>query len=151
MIFKNKILKSLYGKNELIKISDDFFPVDNLLGEGKKGVLIVIRGSDSREEEIGLLTKIFKAVGIKTEVDAFILKVKLKTRLSVSEMRGKVEFNQIFFFGVHPKVLGFNLTCPKYRPIDWSGFRILTADRLAEIGTDEKLKRQLWNALKNWQ
>lgn len=151
MLIRNKVLNSLYQENELIKVFDNISSVEDFSGAGKKGFLILVSETEATPENIEFLTKIFKAMGVNLKTDAFIFKANPAQPIIVSKIRQTVDFSQIFFFGLDPKSFGFNLAWRKYSPVEWSDYKMLAADGLTKISSDDKLKRMLWGVLKDWK
>ena len=148
MNLTNLISNTDFFEGEIISIKDHEKHLADIKGGGGKGMLIIIFRKE--EEQMPFLEKVFSAIKMDLKKDMFLLKLDVDAQFQLVELQKKSPFREIIFFGFDPKQVGLNLNLAKYSSVLFNELKIMKADGLEAIAGNEKLKRELWNALKTW-
>ncbi len=139
----------MFSDKELILKPDEKSLKIKVSGEGKKGIFLYVTHESEIESLILFLSKILEALKIDLEKDTYLSILKPEDNLSFFQTFRKPK--HIFLFGTKPNQLGLNVNFNPYRVVQVNGVKVLKSDTLSSIQKDEKLKRLLWNCLKEWQ
>ena len=139
----------MFSDKELILMADEKNANLKVSGLGKKGIFLFVANENEMESLISFLSKILEALKINLEEDTTLTILKPNDNLSF--FQNHYDSKHLFLFGVKPKQLGLNINLSNYRLIQLSGVKVLKSDPLSSIQKDEKLKRLLWNCLKEWE
>jgi len=122
--------------------------LQSTIGRNQKHILVVYREDKGKEELKQLLEKILTAAKFNVAEDVLLLNLPSKESFSFTALKGKVEIKEVLLFGVDPKLLGLNFDQAYYQPFEHLNCRYLFADDLSKISTNQQLKGNLWNCLK---
>ena len=122
-----------------------------LKGNNQKKILVVINTdlNPILSHQDHLLAKILKAIQIDFPNDIHLLSLMNGRNVSLTSLINQREINSILLFGVVPQQVSFQISLPKYQPIQIQGIPILYADGLDEIEKNQGLKKHLWTCLQN--
>lgn len=124
--------------------------VINMLGENKKGVLILVNYNEVvflPEDELNFLIGILSACKLSMQ-DAGIVNIDKNNSLTYETLENEITCNQIFMFGVSPQAIQLPLTFPFYQIQQYNNHTYLAAPDLTALLNDKVEKGKLWNSLK---
>ena len=139
----------MFSDKELILIADDKNADLKVSGAGEKGIFLFVAYENEMESLISFLSKILEALKIDLEKDTCL--TILKPNDNFSFFQNHQEAKHLFLFGVNPSQIGLNINLGNYKLIHLNKLKVLKSDALSSIQKDEKLKRILWNCLKEWE
>lgn len=144
MISTNEILNSDIFDYKVIPVADNI--KNALQGEGEKKVLIACSDQQTKELE-DFLEKIFQAVHIIIEKDAWVLPIPEGQVFWLNALVREFAIQKVLLFGIKPEAASLSFEAPLYQPVELSGVTYLLADEISEIHSRQELKRQLWSGL----
>jgi hypothetical protein len=119
----------------------DLKPINSAF-EKAKDVLIIMKMSDSSEQNMVFLSKILAALKLEIN-DCDILRIENAT------MVGKMlrDYKKVLVFGIYPDILGLNIEISPYRVFYLEDSSILFAHGLQKLISEVELKNTLWKCL----
>lgn len=121
---------------------------DMFLGEGSGGHLIVSLKDEHTNNNHTFLKKVFQAVNLNISTDSYLLELEVNQKIALGPVLRHKGINSIIVFGLATENLGMHLQLQRYQIASLETQKILLADDLHTIQSSEKLKRALWNNLK---
>lgn len=123
-----------------------------LLGNNKKGVLIVFRAQGWNQELRNFLEKILRAVQLNFEEDIHYLNITNHPSISFFQLNQNKAYRHVIAFGLAPKELGLNIESRLYQPILLSDIQWLFAHNIQDIFEErqqgkKQMAAALWKAL----
>jgi DNA polymerase III psi subunit len=122
---------------------------DKFMGEGRGGHLIVYENSTSSDNNHDFLKKVLQAVKLNISTDCYVLAVAENEKIALGPVLRQKEIKNVLIFGLGPEQVGMHVQLQRYQIATLETQKILLADDLSKIQTDEKLKRALWNGLQD--
>ena len=122
-----------------------------LKGNNQKKILVVVNTNLDQllSEQDHLLAKILTAIKIDFPEDIHLLSLTAGKNISLTSLINSGEVQSILMFGITPSQISFQITLPKYQPIQLQGIKLLCADSLEEIEKTQTLKKNLWTCLQH--
>lgn len=102
---------------------------------------------EKKEEILKFLKSIFNAIGLDLK-DTLILEENFVMYNHIGIISKYIQLKNILVFGVNTTQIGLKFALPKYEFFKISSYNLLIADPLEEIELNVKLKKLLWQALK---
>ena len=124
------------------------FDKSQFKGKNLQKTLLFLGKNSQSEKQIQFLEKIISAIKFDLLEDTLIYNINQDQPVGFNTICQNYEIEKVIFFDVTPQSLGLHLQIPKYQPTNWSNFKLLYADSLSKISIDQRLKGNLWNALK---
>ena len=133
------------------EINGDTQPVKkyNLLGENKKGLIIVVALPEKEFRALPqheFLSKVLASIRHTPEDVAFI-NLASKEKLDTYKLSKETTVNQLLAFGPGLLDLDVNSKISLYKPASIGATPLLIADVLGDIENDVNKKKLLWNGL----
>ena len=132
-----------------IPATTSFKPI-NILGQNKKGVLILVNYNETvflPEDELNFLIGILSACKLTME-DAGIINMAKHKQLNYQALEKEISCSNLLMFGVMPKAIELPLDFPYYQLQKYNNHTYLSAPALAALMNDKTEKGKLWTSLK---
>lgn len=133
-------------KSKIYNIIDAPSPTQ-IRGNGKKGLLIVIKQEDI-DIHMQTLQGLTKAIhhDLAEDVTTVILQ---QSPVDLSTLIATGTHKMIICIGVDPADISLHITAKKYFPYQMEKFRILISDSLSVMNADKTKKMAFWQNLQN--
>jgi len=125
-------------------------PAFNMLGQNKKGVIILVHYDAAAflpENELNFLIGILSACQLTLE-DAGIINMAKITAFNYYFFEKEIVAEKIILFGVAPAKIELPLSFPPYQVQAYNNLTYLAAPALIVLMQDKAEKLKLWNCLK---
>lgn len=133
-------------KNTIYRILEPNSPPE-ITGNGKKGLLIIIKATD-KQENIATLQGLVKAIKFDIEEDVTIVSCVDKTT-SINSILTSKDYNTLILIGITPDQVGFSLNAKKYFFYKMERFSLLLTDSLGDMNGDKSKKMAFWKNLQS--
>ena len=130
---------------DLYPLNDNLDDANTIYNNDARQTLIVIRNTD--EQHLEFLSKILSAIKYDMTQDVVLIAINPDAAIHLTQLTKTYDVFNILLFGIQPKDIGLNGQIPNYYPISINEKRILVADALAKISTNQSKKKDLWTAL----
>ena len=121
------------------------FPVET----DQPRLVVLLEASENKEQLVSLLMKILEAGGFNPRIDSTICILDPQKPITLKMINDRFHAPHILSFGLHENCLKTQFNKLKYLWLRFTGFSIVFSDELSIIHSDERLKMQLWTALKS--
>jgi len=136
----------MFEKDEVFIIPENEMQGKYLLGEGRKGLVLVVDANHFDVQEEDTLRKLVGAIGFDYTRDIYLWKWHRKHDCSIGLM--KTVYNDVLMFGVTPDQVGMYVDYRAYTVHLFEQCRLLVSDSIHEINNQPAKKQALWNILK---
>lgn len=116
----------------------------DLLGEGNKHVLVVIKKIESQEK---ILADLIKAIKLDPIKDIFKLIINTESDISISAIIDEFSISKVLTFGVSAKELGYNINQSFYHIYNFENHKLLLSESIDVLQSDKNKKIILWQSL----
>jgi len=116
-----------------------------IIGNGKKGVIIVIHATD-KNENLSTLQGLVQAIKLDIQEDVTIVSC-VGERTDINSILSKKDYNTVILIGVTPEQVGFSLNAKKYFFYKMERFTLLLTDSLQVMNSDKSKKMAFWKNL----
>lgn len=128
---------------------DDFDKFElRISGKNQKNCLVIVSGAGFNEENHAFLAKIFSAVQFDLENDIMLYTWDQTDKTSLVQIMARLPFSTCILFGISPLTLGLKMQIEPWKIIQLSTFSLLYCEPLSKIATDQVMKKNLWENLK---
>lgn len=150
------VLEQLFNKSLIAveiqqpALADATLKPVNMLGENKKGILILVNYNETvflPEDELNFLIGILTACKLTME-DVGIVNLAKSKQLNYQSIQKEIPCNILLMFGVLPKAIEMPLDFPYYQLQKYNQHTHLSAPALAALINDKTEKGKLWASLK---
>ncbi len=135
------------NKNTVYSIPEFDSRANNLMGEGKRGLLCITESDTFGADEEMTLKKLISAIKYDFDKDIFFLKLYKGHSFSVGTI--PVQYKDIIAFGITPDQLGLNIDYKWYELLKFDNSRILLSESIRDLNTFPQKKQQLWVKLQH--
>jgi hypothetical protein len=124
----------------LIPETGTFLP--EILGEGKKQLIVAVDKMDYGTDENQTLQKMIQAIKFEFPEDITLIKMDEKHHISISSILPK--YNDLIIFGLDPFSLGITVDYVKYEIMHFDQSRMMVCDSISTINKTQAIKAKLW-------
>jgi hypothetical protein len=111
-------------------------------------LIVFLTSRDNSADNMALLEKICGASGFDFASQVSVILVTENEAVSFGHLASRFKTTPMIFFGLSNDVMTTQFHQFKYEWISLNGNRLLFSDSFTDLGNNQKLKQQLWIALK---
>ncbi len=125
-------------------------PLQNLTGQGSKGVLVLYACQQTDSMPPQILFNILQSIGLQVGADTWQIPLRNDQKIALARWCTKHQAKTVLVFGCLPQQLGLKTTHQKNIWLTLTGFSLLFTDSLEDLEQNKALKIALWEALKTF-
>ncbi|MCZ2100240.1 MAG: hypothetical protein LC107_01725 [Chitinophagales bacterium] len=118
-----------------------------IVGEGKKGLVMVVSRQQYDESAANLLSNMMKAIQYDMQQDVLIVIQENENPLILSHIIPS--WSDLILFGVTPAMIGFQINPRLYHVVLMEKGQLLCADNLQVLNASLDKKKAIWTLFQN--
>lgn len=134
-----------YNEDQVYQLIDTDPNDLNIMGQGKKKLLILALMENSHESDLATIKKLVAAIKHDFESDLYFTWLQPKDKLSLSGL--KLNYNRLLLFGVKPEDIGLNINYQTNTIIKMEDLSLIATDSIIQLNANPKVKTALWEKL----